>query len=885
MANFLRMGLKRLLVIAACRTIFITAQLPYAYIDVSNDAGQTYSISYFVQPASFGPLPPEGAVPRTALTLPTSASADEFGFGCGPITELEPLPSNTPQALFISRGNCSFVRKALNAQAAGAAAVFIYDGIPGKYWASMANSSSGNAPRQLQAGQCDVDCSAGSGSVPAAAVTLQQAYTGYPGQCGSGSGCASGLCALTSDPPLDAAGTRRVCCIPDDYMFMGSGGAGSGDDGNAVKIPTVFVTAGDGVALMKMLQVRSVQKLEENGTSRLLSASSGASTTYGASVAAAGDSGQHSDACGARESASALNLHREPASMSLHQAVFGILHGSRSQQQHQRRLSSREDPLSPSSVSPPLASESTSSDTLPHHHQQHQQQQQLSSDAPVVVFTRLAMRPMSTWDTAGIFLWLLGSVVVALATWVSATEERARYKLRVAGREGLPAPVVHHIHAVPGAAPMNLTLRQSLYLLSFSCILLLSLYFLVKLSPFAVVYLMIFMFCMGALNSVALILFMPILDRVAPQLEMHTLVTIPRIGPVNAAYAVSYSVSFSLIVTWIVTRHSDWAYILQDGFGICLCCMFLLQLRLSTLKTCATALSAFFCYDIFMVFITPYLFGSSVMIDVATAGQPQPVANQACYCRLNPTDVLTCGPGERMPILLMLPRMNDWRGGYSMLGLGDIVIPGLLLSYCLRWDYDSARGLGARGANGLDNNAGGAVVAMMMKGKLMGYWPVAVIGYVLGLACANMAVSLMQMGQPALLYLVPCTLIPVMMLAHSRGELPAMWQGRSVRLGSDDYDGGIGETGEAHTGETGIMVDSDDDEAVPLALRMDQAGAGPAMGNYTMVQMPPANNNSGADPGHVGSDVSSAAAAALGIDRAESSASVEGAQHGHGAAA
>ena len=44
----------------------------------------------------------------------------------------------------------------------------------------------------------------------------------------------------------------------------------------------------------------------------------------------------------------------------------------------------------------------------------------------------------------------------------------------------------------------------------------------------------------------------------------------------------------------------------------------------------------FFLYDIFMVFITPLIFKSSVMIEVATAGLPTDFANRECYCRLHP---------------------------------------------------------------------------------------------------------------------------------------------------------------------------------------------------------------------------------------------------------
>ena len=41
---------------------------------------------------------------------------------------------------------------------------------------------------------------------------------------------------------------------------------------------------------------------------------------------------------------------------------------------------------------------------------------------------------------------------------------------------------------------------------------------------------------------------------------------------------------------------------------------------------------------------------------------------------------------ESLPMLLEIPRLWDYTGGYAMLGLGDIVIPGLLLSFAHRFD-------------------------------------------------------------------------------------------------------------------------------------------------------------------------------------------------------
>ena len=158
-----------------------------------------------------------------------------------------------------------------------------------------------------------------------------------------------------------------------------------------------------------------------------------------------------------------------------------------------------------------------------------------------------------------------------------------------------------------------------------------------------------------------------------------------------------------------------------------------------------------------------------------------------------------CGPVEYMPILLRLPRMADYRGGYSMLGLGDIVVPGLALAMALRQDYYGAyasRSAAARAtaaAAGASNGhslsasaaADGGYANTAQKSSWLSscrgllslhYFIVAMAGYLIGLSAANAAVAYMKMGQPALLYLVPCILAPLMLLAWRKGELKAWWE-------------------------------------------------------------------------------------------------------------
>merc|ERR1739841_69330 len=64
-----------------------------------------------------------------------------------------------------------------------------------------------------------------------------------------------------------------------------------------------------------------------------------------------------------------------------------------------------------------------------------------------------------------------------------------------------------------------------------------------------------------------------------------------------------------------------------------------------------------------------------------------------------------------------------------------------------------------------------------LKGLLKTYAPIELAGYVLGLAATYAALALDiggQQGQPALLYLVPATLVPMLVAAHLRGDLKDM---------------------------------------------------------------------------------------------------------------
>jgi signal peptide peptidase-like protein 2B len=111
--------------------------------------------------------------------------------------------------------------------------------------------------------------------------------------------------------------------------------------------------------------------------------------------------------------------------------------------------------------------------------------------------------------------------------------------------------------------------------------------------------------------------------------------------------------------------------------------------------------------------------------------------------------------------------------------LSVLVVPGLLLSFAARLDAaKSLLGL-LGGGNGALNSYGCPEQkhCSFLKCCSRGYFFPVCISYAVGLMMANMAVYLMNMGQPALLYLVPCCVGTMSFMAWRRGELRSLYEG------------------------------------------------------------------------------------------------------------
>ena len=125
------------------------------------------------------------------------------------------------------------------------------------------------------------------------------------------------------------------------------------------------------------------------------------------------------------------------------------------------------------------------------------------------------------------------------------------------------------------------------------------------------------------------------------------------------------------------------------------------------------------------------------------------------------TDVMvTVAKNLDGPIKILFPRGYNEETGkleLSLLGLGDIVIPGFFLALLLRFDATRA---------GISKLSPMNLHAAFPKP----YFHSALIAYVAGLATTLYVMIVFQAAQPALLYLVPACLGSSALCAVLRGE-------------------------------------------------------------------------------------------------------------------
>ncbi|KAG7698500.1 hypothetical protein KL951_001764 [Ogataea haglerorum] len=197
-------------------------------------------------------------------------------------------------------------------------------------------------------------------------------------------------------------------------------------------------------------------------------------------------------------------------------------------------------------------------------------------------------------------------------------------------------------------------------------------------------------------------------------------------------YGWVFGVSFSIVFA-LLDGKNNW--ILSNIFGASFTIFSLSVSRLPSFRPALILLILFFIYDIYFVF------GSDVMVNVATK-----------------IDI---------PVKMLVPSKlssKDNEIQMSILGLGDMIVPGSFVSLCLRYDLFRYHEL----------HPGTEFHHLQKFDKP--YFYSALAGYTIGLVSTVTVLHVFNRAQPALLYLCPCIILSTVSTALYRGELKSFWE-------------------------------------------------------------------------------------------------------------
>ncbi|XP_039219782.1 minor histocompatibility antigen H13 isoform X2 [Crotalus tigris] len=175
----------------------------------------------------------------------------------------------------------------------------------------------------------------------------------------------------------------------------------------------------------------------------------------------------------------------------------------------------------------------------------------------------------------------------------------------------------------------------------------------------------------------------------------------------------------SIVGVWYLLRKH---WIANNLFGLAFSLNGVELLHLNNVSTGCILLGGLFIYDVFWVF------GTNVMVTVAKSFEA--------------------------PIKLVFPQDLLEKGleadNFAMLGLGDIVIPGIFIALLLRFDIS-------------------------LKKNTHTYFYTSFVAYILGLSLTIFIMHVFKHAQPALLYLVPACIGFPLLVALAKGEVTDMF--------------------------------------------------------------------------------------------------------------
>lgn len=365
---------------------------------------------------------------------------------------------------------------------------------------------------------------------------------------------------------------------------------------------------------------------------------------------------------------------------------------------------------------------------------------QLARPAELAVTLRMPADGPIDWSS--VILWLIATSVVAGAPlWAAHAASLGRDSGTPTAKKGAVGGGDMAAVTISGQAAVGFVVLAS-------AMLVLLFFFLDR----WLAYILVGMFTLGAWQATGMVAFSALQHFTSQQCRAsHMRLPWAGVVPVNGVLATAGG--GALCAVWAVWHNAPWSWPLQDIMGICFMLVILRQFFLPNLKVASILLCLAFVYDVWWVFLQPLVTGGqSVMIEVATGGSSH----------------------EQLPMVLRVPHSAlGTNPAFALLGLGDVVLPGLLAVFCRRFD------------------------SLHRLPLARSFYMPCVCGYAAGLLltyCALWFSWFGDQGQPALLYLVPATLGSISLLALSRGQFNLLW--------TNDFDGGSG-SGSTQRGSSG----------------------------------------------------------------------------------
>ncbi|KAI8981644.1 signal peptide peptidase-domain-containing protein [Mycotypha africana] len=212
---------------------------------------------------------------------------------------------------------------------------------------------------------------------------------------------------------------------------------------------------------------------------------------------------------------------------------------------------------------------------------------------------------------------------------------------------------------------------------------------------------------------------------------------------VTVSYLIVLAVSVGLAAVYSYSQH----WILRNVFAMCVAVYAIRSFTLESFATGYSLLIGMLVYDFYWIFVTDALFQlSNALRDAPTSIVWPRNINMYIFDTLLKKDLY-----------------------FTMFGLGEIIVPGIFIAYCLRFDRLNSF------AKQQKNNHKRHVLPYPMP-----YFFTSLTSYIIGAAASIYSVHFTKQPQSAFLFVAPIMIGSILLLATIRGEFVEIWDYASV---------------------------------------------------------------------------------------------------------